>query len=113
MAGGVLTEWVRMTQVVPLPIPDALDRSVPSHNASTLNPMHSHTSMRTNVHSIHLPANQRQIIDSLIKYVGFASFVVLIWDHIDTFADEVEYAWKERKGLCMLFHLQFSFTHDP
>jgi len=23
------------------------------------------------------------------QYVGFASFVVLVWDHIDTFADEV------------------------
>ncbi|KAJ3565939.1 hypothetical protein NP233_g7321 [Leucocoprinus birnbaumii] len=32
--------------------------------------------------------------------VAFASFTVLVWDHIDTFADEVEYIWKGRKGLC-------------
>ena len=25
----------------------------------------------------------------LLKYVGFASFAILIWDHIDTFPDEV------------------------
>jgi hypothetical protein len=55
----------------------------------------------------------------LLKYVGFASFAILIWDHIDTFPDEVrllkfllpwtrynltwgiflqvEYIWKGRK----------------
>ncbi|KAF8959124.1 hypothetical protein BDZ97DRAFT_1761624 [Flammula alnicola] len=34
------------------------------------------------------------------QYVGFASFIVLIWDHIDTFTDEVELIWKgKRKGL--------------
>jgi len=33
------------------------------------------------------------------NYVGFASFAVLVWDHIDTFADEVELIWKgKRKG---------------
>ncbi|EKM74746.1 hypothetical protein AGABI1DRAFT_47462, partial [Agaricus bisporus var. burnettii JB137-S8] len=31
-------------------------------------------------------------------YIGVASFTALIWDHIDTFADEVEYIWKGRKG---------------
>ncbi|KAF9453115.1 hypothetical protein P691DRAFT_659231, partial [Macrolepiota fuliginosa MF-IS2] len=31
-------------------------------------------------------------------YVGFAGFTILIWDHIVTFADEVEYVWKRRKG---------------
>jgi hypothetical protein len=25
----------------------------------------------------------------LAQYVGLASYVVLVWDHIDTFADEV------------------------
>ncbi|GLB39856.1 putative expressed protein [Lyophyllum shimeji] len=30
--------------------------------------------------------------------MGFASFTLLVWDHIDTFADEVEYIWKGRKG---------------
>ncbi|KAF5315251.1 hypothetical protein D9619_007444 [Psilocybe cf. subviscida] len=37
------------------------------------------------------------------NYVGFASFVILIWDHIDTFGDEVELVWKgERKGLSVM-----------
>ncbi|KAF9558955.1 hypothetical protein CPC08DRAFT_638345, partial [Agrocybe pediades] len=39
-------------------------------------------------------------------YVGFASFVILIWDHIDTFADEVELVWKgKRKGLFVYLFL--------
>ncbi|KAG2010296.1 hypothetical protein CC2G_013133 [Coprinopsis cinerea AmutBmut pab1-1] len=32
------------------------------------------------------------------NYMGFASFTLLVWDHIDTFADEVEYVWKGTKG---------------
>jgi len=32
------------------------------------------------------------------NYMGFASFSVLIWDHVDTFAEEVEYIWNGRKG---------------
>ncbi|KAH9968362.1 hypothetical protein BGW80DRAFT_1177705, partial [Lactifluus volemus] len=31
--------------------------------------------------------------------VGLASFTVLVWDHIITFSDEVEYIWKRPKGL--------------
>lgn len=30
--------------------------------------------------------------------VGFAGFTVLIWDHIDTFTEEVEYIWKGKKS---------------
>ena len=67
----------------------------------------------------------RPMPKSFLKYVGFASFVILIWDHIDTFPDEVrflskitycllpwhanwfcvdfsqvEYIWKGRKSTC-------------
>jgi len=35
----------------------------------------------------------------LTKYMGVASFTVLLWDHIITFSDEVEYIWRGRKGL--------------
>ncbi|GLB38200.1 putative expressed protein [Lyophyllum shimeji] len=31
-------------------------------------------------------------------YMGFASFTVLIWDHVDTLTAEVEYIWKGRRG---------------
>ncbi|KAJ3532700.1 hypothetical protein NMY22_g7635 [Coprinellus aureogranulatus] len=31
------------------------------------------------------------------NYMGFASFSMLVWDHIDTFADEVEYIWLAKK----------------
>ncbi|KAJ7790398.1 hypothetical protein B0H14DRAFT_2939923 [Mycena olivaceomarginata] len=38
--------------------------------------------------------------------VGFAGFSMLIWDHIDTFATEVEYIWGGQKGpLVYLFLL--------
>jgi len=30
--------------------------------------------------------------------VGFAGFTILVYDHIITFSDEVEYIWKKRKG---------------
>ncbi|KAJ2932662.1 hypothetical protein H1R20_g4435, partial [Candolleomyces eurysporus] len=33
------------------------------------------------------------------NYMGIASFTMLVWDHIDTFADEVEYIWMGKKGL--------------
>jgi len=39
------------------------------------------------------------------NYVGFASFAVLIWDHVDTFADEVELIWKGKKGLFIYLFL--------
>ncbi|KAF7296557.1 hypothetical protein HMN09_01062800 [Mycena chlorophos] len=32
------------------------------------------------------------------NFVGFASFTILVWDHIITFSDEVEYIWKGKKG---------------
>ncbi|KAF9442653.1 hypothetical protein P691DRAFT_810261 [Macrolepiota fuliginosa MF-IS2] len=45
------------------------------------------------------------------QYIGFASFTALIWDHIDTFADEVEYIWKGRKGpFIYLFFFNRYFT---
>ncbi|THH15329.1 hypothetical protein EUX98_g9482 [Antrodiella citrinella] len=31
-------------------------------------------------------------------YTGFASFTVLIWDHIVTFDDEVECIWTSKMG---------------
>ncbi|KAI0075080.1 hypothetical protein K474DRAFT_1709320 [Panus rudis PR-1116 ss-1] len=31
-------------------------------------------------------------------YIGFVSFMILIWEHIITFADEVECVWKGRKS---------------
>jgi len=34
----------------------------------------------------------------LTKSVGVASFTVLVWDHMLTFSDEVEYVWKGAKG---------------
>jgi len=42
----------------------------------------------------------------LTKYVGVASFTILVWDHIITFPDEVELIWKGTKGpLVYLFFL--------
>jgi len=42
----------------------------------------------------------------LTQYVGVASFTMLVWDHIITFSDEVEYLWKGGKGLAVyLFFL--------
>lgn len=32
------------------------------------------------------------------QYVGVAAFTILIWDHIVSFSDEVEYVWKGNKG---------------
>ncbi|KAI0657346.1 hypothetical protein C8Q70DRAFT_1055873 [Cubamyces menziesii] len=44
-------------------------------------------------------------------YVGIASFTALVWDHIITFADEVEYIWKRKKGpLIYLFFLNRYLT---
>ena len=80
--------------------------------------------MRTNVRkssiqTLHFLDTYTKIL--FVKYVGFASFVILIWDHIDTFPDEVrfstvasmthfhlpwrgisqvEYIWKRKKGIC-------------
>ncbi|KAH6912858.1 hypothetical protein BKA70DRAFT_1422412 [Coprinopsis sp. MPI-PUGE-AT-0042] len=32
------------------------------------------------------------------NYMGFAAFTMLVWDHMDTFADEVNYIWFGTKG---------------
>jgi hypothetical protein len=40
--------------------------------------------------------------DELFKYMGFASFSVLIWDHIITFDREVEFIWPAKKNLRLL-----------
>ncbi|KAF8961215.1 hypothetical protein BDZ97DRAFT_1921419 [Flammula alnicola] len=55
----------------------------------------------------HVPAVYPDISDTVrTNYVGFASFIVLIWDHIDTFTDEVELIWKgKRKGLFVYLFL--------
>ncbi|KAF8465000.1 hypothetical protein DFH94DRAFT_784272 [Russula ochroleuca] len=39
------------------------------------------------------------------KYVGVAAFTVLVWDHLITFSDEVEYIWKGGKGLAVYLFL--------
>jgi len=45
------------------------------------------------------------------NYVGFASFTILVWDHVITFSDEVEYIWKGKKGpIIYLFLLNRYFT---
>ncbi|CAL1713456.1 unnamed protein product [Somion occarium] len=44
-------------------------------------------------------------------YIGFMSFMILIWEHIITFGDEVEYIWKGRKGpIVWLFFLNRYLT---
>ncbi|THH12923.1 hypothetical protein EW146_g7241 [Bondarzewia mesenterica] len=46
-----------------------------------------------------------------MQYVGLAAFTILIWDHIITFSDEVEYVWKGNKGpLVYLFLFNRYFT---
>ncbi|KAF8887459.1 hypothetical protein CPB84DRAFT_1786890 [Gymnopilus junonius] len=54
-----------------------------------------------------IPSVNSDIFDTVnTNYVGFASFAVLVWDHIDTFADEVELIWKgKRKGLFIYLFL--------
>ncbi|KDQ62142.1 hypothetical protein JAAARDRAFT_30050 [Jaapia argillacea MUCL 33604] len=45
------------------------------------------------------------------KYVGFMGFTILVWDHIITFDDEVQYIWKGSKGpLVYLFLLVRRFS---
>lgn len=58
-------------------------------------------------------SNASQVADIIrTNHVAFASFSVLIWDHIVTFADEVEYVWKGRKGffVYMFFVVRFLNT---
>lgn len=38
--------------------------------------------------------------DGFPQYLAFASFTVLIWDHLITFDREVVYIWPARKNLC-------------
>ncbi|KAI0088523.1 hypothetical protein BDY19DRAFT_993920 [Irpex rosettiformis] len=38
-------------------------------------------------------------------YMGFVSFMVLVWDHIITFGEEVEFIWNGRKGLLAVLFL--------
>jgi len=53
-----------------------------------------------------IPTVSSDISDTMrTNYVGFASFVILIWDHIDTFPDEVEYIWKRKKGIFVYLFL--------
>ncbi|KAL0569577.1 hypothetical protein V5O48_012386 [Marasmius crinis-equi] len=43
------------------------------------------------------------------NYVGFVSFTILVWDHMITFSDEVEYIWRGRKGpIVYLFLFRFA-----
>ncbi|KAF7760642.1 hypothetical protein Agabi119p4_10051 [Agaricus bisporus var. burnettii] len=41
----------------------------------------------------------------LTNYIGVASFTALVWDHIDTFVEEVEYIWKGKKGIFIYLFL--------
>ncbi|KDQ25298.1 hypothetical protein PLEOSDRAFT_169364 [Pleurotus ostreatus PC15] len=44
-------------------------------------------------------------------FVGFASFAVLVWDHLISLEDEVQYVWKGKKGpIVYLFFLNRYFT---
>jgi hypothetical protein len=45
----------------------------------------------------------------LTKSVGVASFTVLVWDHMLTFSDEVEYVWKGAKGRAAYLFLVVRF----
>ncbi|KAF8879500.1 hypothetical protein BD779DRAFT_1803361 [Infundibulicybe gibba] len=46
-----------------------------------------------------------------VNYVAFASLTVLVWDHILTFNDEIEYIWKGKKGpIIYLFILNRYFA---
>ncbi|KAJ8080981.1 hypothetical protein PM082_017816 [Marasmius tenuissimus] len=57
----------------------------------------------------HVEAAQAALIEEkrsvfATNCVGFAGFTILIWDHIDTFAMEVEYIWlQEKSWLVYLF----------
>ncbi|KAI0763685.1 hypothetical protein BC629DRAFT_1596881 [Irpex lacteus] len=38
-------------------------------------------------------------------YMGFVSFSIVVWDHLVTFSDEVEYVWKGHKGVFVVLFL--------
>ncbi|KAJ7210673.1 hypothetical protein B0H12DRAFT_1242672 [Mycena haematopus] len=45
------------------------------------------------------------------NFVAFASLTILVWDHVITFSDEVEYIWKGKKGpIIYLFIFNRYFT---
>ncbi|KAJ6488978.1 hypothetical protein C8R45DRAFT_1213569 [Mycena sanguinolenta] len=45
------------------------------------------------------------------NFVAFASFTILVWDHVITFSEEVEYIWKGKKGpIIYLFIFNRYFT---
>jgi len=46
----------------------------------------------------------------ITKYVGVLSFTALVWDHIITFSDEVEYVWKGAKGWAVYLFLVVRFS---
>ncbi|KAF7365503.1 hypothetical protein MVEN_00423300 [Mycena venus] len=51
------------------------------------------------------PSPLNDISDTIrTNFVGFASFTILVWDHVITFSDEVEYIWKGKKGPSTLSH---------
>ncbi len=77
-----------MPQVIPPVEPDAYDTYVifPQKNSSLLTEK-SFNSLRTNVSDWKVVPIYFHSIQ--FQYVGLASYVILIWDHIDTFADEV------------------------
>lgn len=57
-----------------------------------------------------VPATLRTQVHQRLKYIGVASLTALVWDHIDTFVDEVEYIWKGRKGVCKSKMLNFMMS---
>ncbi|KAF9032767.1 hypothetical protein BJ165DRAFT_1516714 [Panaeolus papilionaceus] len=61
-----------------------------------------------------IPEITADIIDTVrTNYVGFASFTILIWDHIDTFSDEVEFVWKGKKNSPFIYLFFFNRYFTP
>ncbi|KAJ7719939.1 hypothetical protein B0H16DRAFT_1739116 [Mycena metata] len=59
-----------------------------------------------------VPSIPSDISDTIrTNFVGFASFTILVWDHVITFSDEVELIWKGNKGpIIYLFLFNRYFT---
>jgi hypothetical protein len=38
-------------------------------------------------------------------YVGIVGFTILVWDHLITSGDEIEFIWKGRKGILVYLFL--------
>ncbi|KAJ6466328.1 hypothetical protein C8R45DRAFT_1172842 [Mycena sanguinolenta] len=47
------------------------------------------------------------------NFVGFASFTILVWDHVITFSDEVEYIWKGKKKGPIIYLFIFNRYFTP